>query len=240
MNIGILGQGEIGTANKEFYERQQQQQVFTYDPKYNDTFTLPDCDVYLLCPSSDRVLDAARLLQDRKGLIIIESTIKVGTTRQVAEMLGRDVIHCPQRYWKDDPEKRGVQRDRVIGATTGEVLLLGAEFYSQMNMSVIPIWPVEVAEITKYAENAYRALQIAFAEELLMYCKRHDVSFYNVRNAIMTADNMHYLPEARQGIGKDCLPLAMSWMSGLRTINAALDADRRYKEYIKQWQRYNH
>jgi UDP-N-acetyl-D-mannosaminuronate dehydrogenase len=44
----------------------------------------------------------------------------------------------------------------------------------------IPLFPVsniEIAEITKIAENAYRYLQIAFAEDLYLYCQANDINF---------------------------------------------------------------
>ena len=38
---------------------------------------------------------------------------------------------------------------------------------------------IEIAEITKIAENAHRYLQIAFAEDLYLYCKTNNLSFQN-------------------------------------------------------------
>src|SRR5215831_1252948 len=40
-----------------------------------------------------------------------------------------------------------------------------------------PVSEVEIAEITKIAENAHRYLQIAFAEELYLYCQANNIKF---------------------------------------------------------------
>ncbi|MGD9533990.1 MAG: NAD(P)-binding domain-containing protein [Candidatus Nitrosocosmicus sp.] len=67
---------------------------------------------------------------------------------------------------------------------------------------LIPMHPVsssDVAEVTKIVENAYRYLQIAFAEELLLYCISNNISFTELREALNTKWNVDIL-EPRDGI----------------------------------------
>jgi UDP-N-acetyl-D-mannosaminuronate dehydrogenase len=40
-----------------------------------------------------------------------------------------------------------------------------------------PVPEVEIAEITKIAENAHRYLKVAFAEELYLYCQANNINF---------------------------------------------------------------
>ena len=51
-----------------------------------------------------------------------------------------------------------------------------------LSIPMHPVSSVEVAELTKIVENAHRYLQIAFAEELYLYCKSNSISFQNYVN----------------------------------------------------------
>ena len=64
---------------------------------------------------------------------------------------------------------------------------------------------IEVAEMTKTIENAHRYLQIAFAEDLYLYCHANNINFSELRDALNTKWNVNIL-EPREGIGGHCLP----------------------------------
>ena len=68
-----------------------------------------------------------------------------------------------------------------------------------------PVSDIEIAELTKIAENAHRYLQIAFAEDLYLYCQANNINFTELRDALNTKWNVHIL-EPREGIGGHCLP----------------------------------
>jgi UDP-N-acetyl-D-mannosaminuronic acid dehydrogenase len=104
----------------------------------------------------------------------------------------------------------------------------------------IPLYPVsniEIAEITKIAENAYRYLQIAFAEDLYLYCQANDINFPELRDALNTKWNINIL-EPRDGIGGHCLPndtkmfLESSKSSRKsKILSAAIEVDRDYRRH---------
>ena len=106
---------------------------------------------------------------------------------------------------------------------------------------VIPMHPVssiEVAELTKIIENAHRYLQIAFAEELYLYCKANGISFTEVRESLNTKWNVEIL-EPRDGIGGHCLPKdTKMFINSSNTIKskilqAAMEIDESYREYMQ-------
>ncbi len=78
-------------------------------------------------------------------------------------------------------------------------------FYDDLDIPLLEVEPIEIAEMAKITENAYRYVQIAFAEELRLICQRNNMSFNQLRNACNSKWNT-YIPEARQGIGGTCLP----------------------------------
>ncbi|MGC2667852.1 MAG: hypothetical protein WA220_01570, partial [Candidatus Nitrosopolaris sp.] len=54
-----------------------------------------------------------------------------------------------------------------------------------------PVSEVEIAETTKIVENAHRYLQIAFAEDLYLYCQANNINFPELRDALNTKWNVN-------------------------------------------------
>ena len=76
---------------------------------------------------------------------------------------------------------------------------------TSLGIPMHPVTEVEVAELTKIIENAHRYLQIAFAEDLYLYCQENNVNFAELRDSLNTKWNVNIL-EPREGIGGHCLP----------------------------------
>ena len=98
----------------------------------------------------------------------------------------------------------------------------------------MPLSKIELAELTKIIENSHRYLQIAFAEELFLYCQASAVDFGELRKALNTKWNVNIL-EPREGIGGHCLPkdtkmfLNSSNLVRSKIISAAIEADEEYR-----------
>ncbi len=99
-----------------------------------------------------------------------------------------------------------------------------------------PVSEVEIAETTKIVENAHRYLQIAFAEDLYLYCEANDIDFSELRDALNTKWNVNIL-EPREGIGGHCLPkdskmfLQSSNERKSQILTAAIEVDQDYRRY---------
>ena len=104
----------------------------------------------------------------------------------------------------------------------------------------IPLHPVsniEIAEISKIAENAHRYLQIAFAEDLYLYSQANGINFAELREALNTKWNVNIL-EPRDGIGGHCLPKDTKMFlqsshppNKSKILSAAIEVDRVYRRY---------
>ena len=106
---------------------------------------------------------------------------------------------------------------------------------NSLNIPMHPVSTIEIAEITKIVENAHRYLQIAFAEELYLYCQENSMSFSELRDALNTKWNVNIL-EPREGIGGHCLPkdtkmFLQSSKSKNKILSAAIQADQNYRNY---------
>jgi UDP-N-acetyl-D-mannosaminuronic acid dehydrogenase len=99
-----------------------------------------------------------------------------------------------------------------------------------------PVSKVEVAELSKITENAHRYLQIAFAEDLYLYCQANNINFSELRDALNTKWNVNIL-EPREGIGGHCLPkdtkmfLQSSKSIRSKILSSAIEVDQDYRQY---------
>ena len=105
-----------------------------------------------------------------------------------------------------------------------------------LDIPMHPVSKVEIAETTKIVENAHRYLQIAFAEDLYLYCQANNISFPELRDALNTKWNVDIL-EPREGVGGHCLPkdtrmfLQSSARRKSKILAAAMEVDEDYKKY---------
>ena len=248
MKICVVGLGTIGEPVAR-YIRKHGFGVYGYDLKKKSledvkTFTsmnnIPPVDVYVVAVSSNSVETVCREIaeKNRECLVSIESTVPVGTCRRLSKTLDLDTLaYCPHRYWAEAPIEHGVCQLRVIGGVDDQSLKKGLDFYKKLDIPIHVCPTVEVAELCKIAENSYRFVQIAFAEELRMICEKHKISFEEVRNACNTKWNTEIL-EARDGIYGSCLPQDMGFLQLMSTkaplLEGAILSDRNYKRLLKQ------
>jgi UDP-N-acetyl-D-mannosaminuronic acid dehydrogenase len=267
LKILIIGLGEIGSSNAEFISSKGLA-VDGYDiskkavdnalsrgiiRKAADDFS--DYDCYLICisthnfadmssPDVQGIIEAAKRIskEGKSGALVgIDSTITKGTSNKVKEILNHrlHVVHVPHRYYQHEKEEHGVGQLRVIGGCEPCCLEEGARFYGgTLGIPLQKTSSIEVAELTKLVENSFRFVEIAFAEELKMFCDRIGIDFGELRAAVNTKWNVKIL-EARDGIGGHCLPKDSQMFLNLSKdvltssiVEAAKTADRNYKYHI--------
>lgn len=245
MRVCVIGLGSIGTPTVK-YIHEHGFQAYGYDLIGKsivgvETFTIwdevPESNVYVVTVSSDNVESVCRNIseKDKDYLISIESTVPVGTCRKISDAFGlQTLVHWPHRYWVEDPINHGIRQLRVFGAINKRSLERGLEFYRSLDIPLHICPTIEVAEICKIAENAYRFVQIAFAEELRMICETKGINFDEVRKACNTKWNIKIL-EAREGILRPCLPKDTRYLRFLvdqaPLLNGAILTDETYKKW---------
>jgi len=263
MLICVLGLGTIGLPTAE-YIREKGLRVFGYDinqeavrraklqgiPASLEWKEVPEADTYVICvstwnsngkPDLSPVFNISKKISsrtDKDNLVSIESTVVPGTSRRIYNSIFHEnvkLIHVPHRYWTEDPVKHGVRQLRVIGGVNQDSLDAGKEFYK--NLLDIPLYEVpsiEVSEICKISENAYRHVQIAFAEELRMICEDLALDFKEVQKACNTKWNIE-ISDAREGIGGTCLPKDTHLLASLSQHNTLSRASKRVDKQYRQW-----
>src|SRR5690606_20252884 len=109
------------------------------------------------------------------NLIILESTSPPGTTEMIAEIVHANTAlapgqvffaHAPERVLPGQILREVVQNDRIVGGLDAKSSELCAAFYRTFVAGQIHITSARMAETVKLVENAYRDVNIAFANEL--------------------------------------------------------------------------
>lgn len=157
------------------------------------------------------------------NLIILESTSPVGTTEQMAQWLaearpdlsfpqqagdGADVqiAYCPERILPGKMLEELIHNDRIVGGLTRTASDMAATLYRLFVEGEIHITSVRTAELCKLAENSFRDVNIAYANELSMICDKLDI---DVQELISLA-NHHPRVNILQpgcGVGGHCIPV---------------------------------
>ncbi|MBN1122362.1 MAG: nucleotide sugar dehydrogenase [Anaerolineae bacterium] len=168
---------------------------------------------YAALQSACRSLGA--VLKD-DALVICESTVAPGTVDgligpTLEEVSGKKANTdfylgaCPERVMPGKllANLRGVSR--VCGGSTSETARAMVSLYSHIVEADLDAADVITAELVKTTENAYRDVQIGFANEVAMICEANGANVWHVRELVNKSPfrNMH-LPGA--GVGGHCIP----------------------------------
>jgi UDP-N-acetyl-D-mannosaminuronic acid dehydrogenase len=122
-----------------------------------------------------------------------------------------------------------------IDSTTTNTSSMPSKTRKSLGIPMHPVSEIEMAELAKIVENAHRYLQIAFAEDLYLYCQANNINFPELRNALNTQWHVHIL-EPREGIGGHCLPkdtkmfLQSSQSIKSKILTAAVEVDEEYRQ----------
>lgn len=146
--------------------------------------------------------------------VVIESTVSPGTidkfVRPIIEkngfVIGEDInlVHAPERIIPGNMVHELLHNNRTIGADDKEIGVKIKELYSSFCQGEIVVTDIKTAEMTKVVENTYRAVNIAFANELAKICRHDNMDVYE----IIKICNMHPRVNILQpgpGVGGHCI-----------------------------------
>lgn len=177
-------------------------------------------------PDLSYIEDATRAIAKvlRKGnLIILESTSPVGTTEKIVEWLSQErsdlnfpgncpkgefadvyVAHCPERVLPGHVVRELVENDRVIGGITPECSKKALELYKIFVEGNCIVTDARTAEMAKLTENAFRDVNIAFANELSLICDELDINVWELIQLANRHPRVNIL-QPGPGVGGHCI-----------------------------------
>jgi UDP-N-acetyl-D-mannosaminuronic acid dehydrogenase len=175
-------------------------------------------------PDVSYVEDAARAVASvlvAGNLVILESTSPVGTTdhmaailaemrpdltfpQQKGEMAQIRIAHCPERVLPGRILEEVVNNARVIGGMTRKCGQLALGLYRIVVRGECRVTSARTAELAKLTENAYRDVNIAFANELSLICDKLKINVWE----LIALANLHprvNILQPSPGVGGHCI-----------------------------------
>lgn len=152
-------------------------------------------------------------------LVVLESTVAPGTTERLArsiethlrELNGEgegvpafDVAHCPERVLPGRLMEEMSMNARVVGGLSDRATERATDLYSKAMIGSVYATDARTAEMVKLAENTYRDINIAFANELSMICDRIGVDVWELVKITNQHPRVNIL-EPGPGVGGHCI-----------------------------------
>ncbi len=163
--------------------------------------------------------DIAKVLK-AGDTVILESTSPVGTTEEVRDLLARlrpdlrapgmgegadyAVAYCPERVLPGRILVELIDNDRVIGGITPRCARKALSFYRRFVRGACVTTNARAAEMTKLTENAFRDVNIAFANELSLVADNMGVDVWEVIRLANRHPRVNIL-QPGPGVGGHCI-----------------------------------
>jgi UDP-N-acetyl-D-mannosaminuronic acid dehydrogenase len=152
------------------------------------------------------------------NLLILESTSPVGTTKWLAEIvraerpdltdagggLTVDLAYCPERILPGKMVQELVANDRIVGGVTPAAAKRARALYGIFVKGSIYETASSVAELVKLIENAYRDVNIAFANEVANICDRMGLDAWEAISLANKHPRVNILSPG-PGVGGHCI-----------------------------------
>ncbi len=181
-------------------------------------------------------------------LVILESTVPVGTTERIKQIVEKKrpelfqknstvhFAHCPERVLPGQILEELTKNDRVVGGLSDKATELACEFYRHFVRGEVVSTDARTAELCKLSENAFRDVNIAFANELSMVCARLNIDVWE----LIQLTNRHPRVKILQpgpGVGGHCIPvdpwfIVSSAPAESRLIRTAREVNTRKTHYV--------
>lgn len=177
------------------------------------------------------------------AVLVIESTISPNTVDRFVRPLlaeaGREdvaLVHAPERIIPGNMVQELLHNNRTVGADDPEVGRKVAELYASFCEGEIAITDIRTAEMTKVVENTFRAVNIAFANELAKVCRIGGMDVYEVIRIANKHPRVSIL-QPGPGVGGHCIPVDPWFLVGdypetANFIRLALQTNFSMPEYV--------
>jgi len=149
-------------------------------------------------------------------LVVVQSTVPPGTMKNlVARILeegsglkcGEDfwLANCPERIAPGKAIQEFIENVRIVGGYDSESVEIAVELFKTVTKGEIMTTDCTSAEVAKLAENAFRDVNIAFANEVALICERMGLDVTEVIRLANTHPRVN-IHKPGCGVGGPCLP----------------------------------
>jgi UDP-N-acetyl-D-glucosamine dehydrogenase len=156
----------------------------------------------------------------REQLVVLESTTYPGTTEELVQprleagglKAGEDFYlgFAPERIDPGATSSQGytvATVPKLVAGATPRCRERVAALYSTIVQQVVPVSSLKTAEMAKLVENAFRMVNIGFANEVALMCDRLHLDVWEVINAAATKPFGFMAHYPGPGLGGHCIPV---------------------------------
>ncbi len=177
------------------------------------------------------------------AVLVIESTVSPNTidrfVRPLLEGTNRldvKLAHAPERIIPGNMVYELLHNNRTIGADDPEVGELVAGIYASFCKGEISVTDIRTAEMTKVVENTFRAVNIAFSNELAKLCRLGGMDVSEVIRIANKHPRVNILNPG-PGVGGHCIPVDPWFLVGdypetANFVRLALQTNASMPEYV--------
>lgn len=174
------------------------------------------------------------------NLVIIESTCLIGTTEKIFHKINKiqekvNVAYCPERVLPGNIIEELKTNNRVIGGVNSESTKQAIEFYKFFVSGDLHPTDSKTAEAVKLAENSYRDVNIAFANELSIIADYNDLDINKIINLANNHPRVDILKEG-VGVGGHCIAVDPYYLASSAPYKSSLIIKaRKINDFKTQW-----
>jgi len=180
-------------------------------------------------------------------LIILRSTVPVGTTRNVVLPILQKVInlepgidyflaYAPERTVEGAALAEIRELPQIVGGYDGLSRTMAESLFKELTTTIISVDDLESAEMIKIMNNTFRDVKFAYANEMALICKDLGLDMVN----LVSAANMGYtrdrIPVPSPGVGGACLSKDSYILSystkGIKSTAKLVEEARKVNEFI--------
>lgn len=180
------------------------------------------------------------------SVIVIESTVSPGTIdryvrpaiKDAGFIIGTDVhlVHAPERIIPGNMIYELINNNRTIGADEKCVGEKIKALYSSFCKGEIVVTDIRTAEMTKVVENTFRAVNIAFANELAKICRQDNMDVYEIIKICNMHPRVNILTPG-PGVGGHCISVDPWFLVGdypslAKVIDEAMKTNDKMPEFV--------
>lgn len=220
MRVAIVGAGAVGGAMARLFP----DRVLYDEPKgIGRREDVNDCDVAFVCVPTPTAADGScdtSIVEDvvswiAAPVIVLRSTVSVGTTRRLAETYRKRLVFQPEYGPAETPDHpfndlRNV-RWIVLGGERADTKVAARAWMDAYSSDItIQYTTPETAELCKYMENAFLAMKVTFCNEFFEIAQRVGVDYDELREAWLLDPRIGkshtFVFADKRGFGGRCLP----------------------------------
>jgi len=152
----------------------------------------------------------------KNDLVILRSTVPVGTTRDVAlpilekesgMKVGEEfyLAYCPERTAEGKALEELRKNPQIIGGYDSRSTELASRFFNENTHTVIDVGSLEGAEMCKLLDNTYRDTIFAYSNQMALLCEKMNLNLHELIGKVNLQYTRNLIPRPSPGVGGACL-----------------------------------